>query len=278
MTTAAEYACLAGYAEAMNAAGLLAPPIDTRANDWQIVGYITAQNALFNLQRVGVGQRVFFGFHAFRMSDPREHVVVIRGTESAIEWIEDADAILAPGPPIGLVHRGFWSIYQSARYFSHGALGDGLLAAQGITAAMPIGASVTFIGHSLGGPIATYMVHDTARIPFAPRQREFSLGAVLFASPRPGDRAYVENFDEVVGKLNYSCYAYERDRVPHLPVWIPTLPFKSLLGTTWIKPSQSQAIISDTPGCCHAATSYARMLDYASADGTNSCVLGPRPS
>lgn len=267
MTTAAEYACLASYSEQMFSPGALSPVMDPRMRDWKIIGYMTALNALLGTQRIGFGERIYYGFLAQSISHPDQYVAVIRGTEQAIEWLENIEDFLVPGPPIGQVEHGFWSIYESMRFSTLPDGNYGILAAQGIASMLPAGAALTVVGHSLGAALATYLMADLARIPFKTGQREFTVGGELFASPRTGDEHFVRDVDAVVGKLNYTVYNYIRDIVPHVPPSLPFgLGFQDLPGVVWIKPVTAQAVIANNPACNHSAQSYAAMLDYASTD------------
>lgn len=288
MINAAKCALLAAYAEAMFDEANphnLTPPLDPRAAaDWTLIAHLTAMNALFGAQAVGIGDRVYYGFVAFNKADPATHVAVVRGTEQAIEWFENIEGFLVPGPPIGQVEHGFYSIYQSMRYHAPGELGDGILAAQGCTQAMPEGATMTVIGHSLGAALATYLMTDIARIPFgaSPHCRQFSVGGELFASPRCGDEHYSRDVHSIVGGLNYTVYNYIRDVVPHVPPALPFgLGFQSLPSTVWITPATAKANITNKPSCNHNAFSYAAMLDPVSVQGqelaSHPCIRSFKP-
>src|SRR5271166_3903148 len=162
MPEAVEFGLLAMYAEDMYTAavGSLSPPADPRiaASGWDIVGYLTAQDALIPSrsappQTLGIDRtrRVFFGFLARAQSDPTSFVAVVRGTEGLIEWLIDAQFLLIPHPRhAGVqVEQGFWNIYQTM------SLADpttGITthqnAAEGIAMAVDAG-TVTVAGHSL---------------------------------------------------------------------------------------------------------------------------------
>lgn len=279
----AQRALLAMYAEDMYnpaQADALNPALDSRASgSWRIVGYLTAANALFSAQTIQLGERVYFGFLANSIDTPSQYVAVVRGTESAIEWLENLEGLLVPHPLAGQVEQGFFSIYQSLRYSAAGA---GMLAraqaegdtagAVGIAAALPPNASLTVIGHSLGSALGTYLLCDLAQI--APRQ--FSLDACLIASPHAGDRTFVERVDHDAPL--YKVYNYIFDIVPHVP---PSLPlgfgFQPLPKATWITSNDAQARINNDLLCNHHAFCYAAMLDYASVAGVvnpySKCIL-----
>ena len=281
---AAQRALLAMYAEDMfdphpehwnpTSAALL-------AKGWNIVGYLTAANAVLSAQKVGLGERVYFGFLAQSAGAPNDFVAVVRGTEQFIEWAENCEGLLIPHPVAGMVEQGFYSIYGSMRYTKAtapapvvtGGPGDDPLAAAGIAAALPAGATVTVIGHSLGAAMGTYLMLDCAAKLGAAR-----VGGALFASPNSGNGAFVKHVDAKAP--NYSLYNYWLDIVPRVPLRIPYDPleigFQPLPKAAWITNNNRQARIDNNPLCNHHAYCYAAMLDYTSvvAGARTNCVIG----
>ncbi len=270
---AAQAALLAMYAEDMfdPAQNTLTPRLDPRAaGAWQIVGYITAENALFDTQAIGLGERVYFGFLARSINAPNAYVAVIRGTESTVEWLENLEGLLVPHPAGGLVEQGFYSIYKSMRYsplppdgaLTVAAAAAGQDAAAGIGQAVPAAATVSVIGHSLGAVLATFLMLDLARV----GAQKYAVNATLIASPRAGDKDFVSQVDHAVP--NYQVYNYIWDIVPHVPPSLPLgLGFQSLPKASWIKSADAQAKIKNEPHCNHHAFCYAAMLDYTSVQG-----------
>ncbi len=263
-------AVLAAASEAMCGATLspLAPAADPRiAKDWTIIGYFIGADALLSTQKIGLGERVYYGFLAKSVADPLSFAAVVRGTEAPIEWLEDAECILVPSDH-GMVEQGFSSIYQSLRYYSCDATQTvGYSARQGIEKEIPPNASVTFIGHSLGSAIVTYLMTDVAA------DNTLNTGVnvcgLLFASPKPGDATYSLYVDRTVGHDNYVVYNYIRDVVPRLPISLPFgLGFQALPNVTVLKPSDSHTPIPDNIGSNHAAMNYATLLGYAAATTT----------
>ncbi|HZP66255.1 MAG TPA: lipase family protein [Rudaea sp.] len=279
---AAQYALIAMAAEDMldPSHQVLAPALPAAlAKSWQLVGHMTALNALLGVQKIGLGDRVYYGFLARSTQDATQYLAVVRGTEEVIEWIEDLEGLLIAGPPVGLVEQGFYSIYESMRYLALGAgastAATAPLAAAGIAAVLPAGAAVTVIGHSLGSAIASYLMADLAR----GANGKFAVGGSLFACPKPGDAAFARNVDAVVGAANYVVYNYIRDIVPHVPPSLPLgLGFQPLPQTTWIQPAKAQAKIKNDPVCNHHAYCYAAMLDYTAVQAMSPasvpCILG----
>jgi triacylglycerol lipase len=258
--TPARAALFAGMAEDM-ADGSLAPALDSRiALEWALVGHLIASDATLLQQFFGVSTPVYFGFVARSTEDPSQHIAVVRGTDSksATEWLEDCDAVPVMGPIKGRVAHGFWRLYSSMTF-------NGQPAALGIDAAVLARSTMTFIGHSLGGPLATYLMLDYGRR----RNRGGTARGMLFASPKPGDAAFAECVDAIVGPKNYKVYNYLRDIVPHMPP--SQLGYRSLTNEELIRPFSARVQIKNDPLCNHHATSYAAMLGAVLSNG---CILG----
>src|SRR5579863_6032182 len=106
---AAQSALLALYAEDMyeclppGAKSTLTPPLDPRiaADGFTVVGFISGVDALLDTQFAGMGQRLFYGFLAYSNADKTQFVAVIRGTNNAVEWLEDAQFLPMPAKPPG---------------------------------------------------------------------------------------------------------------------------------------------------------------------------------
>lgn len=256
-----------------------APPVDSRVTaGWNVVGFISAVDALADAQALGLGTRFYYGFLACSKTDSTEYIAVIRGTANMAEWIEDAEFAPVPAPARmkGRVENGFFSIYASMKYTPVGGttlmpVVDGIAAAVGRN-------RVTVLGHSLGSTLATYLSLDLA---LAAPQFAGILRAVMFASPHPGDDVFAAFFDSKVA--DYQVINYSRDLVPHVPLFFDY----SALGQAFVfSPDETQAIIQDTPKGNHHAICYAAMLFYQAADWKNvpavdkdcaACIEGPNP-
>lgn len=244
---AARCALLARAAEDMYGPDTPALPAPFSA-EWKIVEYLTAGNALFGAQTIGLGERCYYGFLAQCIAEPEKFVAVVRGTACSLEWFEDAGAALIPGPS-GLVHAGFSSIYFTMRI--------GTVRASDAIAARSDIKSLTVIGHSLGSALATYLMADI-RV----KSPAFSVEGALFASPKPGDSNFAHWVDSVMGRDNYNVFNYSRDIVPRLPFGGPFgLGFQALPGQTWLTPSMSTAKIPDGIKAAHNLLTYAALLD-----------------
>lgn len=222
---------------------LFYPELDASvSDDWQLIGHLTALDALLNAQAIGIGERVWFGFVAQSRHDPSEYAVVIRGTQTGLEWLIDSEGTI-----------GFASIYDSMRL----GLGN-LHAASDIADAISAPATVTVVGHSLGAALATYLTADLVT--------HVELGThvkgIFLASPKPGDADFARKFDAVVGQDNYDSFAYLLDLVPHAPPSI--LGFRQLPKHTLLRPEESAAKIPFDLHLNHAADSYLALLQTRS--------------
>ena len=283
---AAQYALLVMYAEDMyDALADLnkadpAPPIDARVViNWKVVGFITAVDALLDSQNLGLGNRFYYGFLAYSVTDPTQYVAVIRGTANASEWIEDVEfvSIPAPAPPrmAGRVENGFFSIYSSMEYTPVGTenpqpVVDGIATAVGAN-------KVTVLGHSLGSSLATYLALDLT----VSGKLQNPLSACMFASPHTGDATFVQFFDQKVA--NYKVYNYSRDIVPQVPF---AFGYAALPKALAFAAQDANANIKSTLGGNHHAVCYAAMIDYNAANwkamppidqDCTACILGPNP-
>jgi hypothetical protein len=240
---ASDAALYAACAEAMFAPGLLTPELDSRMSaDWSLTSHILGSNALLGLQGE-IGEQEYFGFGAVH-KQTGERILVIRGTEQPIEWLENLEAYPLPFDQYSggvyaaaRVEGGFYSIMNS-------------LVFQTVTAPS-MDANTTLIGHSLGAAIAAMFACRMVKIwnlcPFV----------YLFASPKPGDSRFAVYFDWCVGAHNYQSFAYVRDLVPHLPITLPLLNFSRLNNTTWLKADDS---IPNDLQSNHSALTYRQLL------------------
>lgn len=144
--------------------------------------------------------RTFFGY----VADDRRtgaRVIVFRGTLQPVEWVRNIQAVQSPfdtgGGASAFVHSGFLQIYGSLEVEQGGTR-------RPLSSALPdlLGARDTvFIGHSLGGALATLAGVDIARR--AP-QRADSLHVTTFASPRVGNPGFAA-LAQSVGRIVRVC-------------------------------------------------------------------------
>jgi triacylglycerol lipase len=289
-TSAAAYGLLAMHAMDMHRAQPNSqtpdPAAGLTAAGWRVVAYVTGTDTVMPRGVRGPLQlaaaTTCYGFAARNAAG--ELVVVIRGTDGFVEWIEDAEFVpipympataLPPGQPATTVEQGFWGIYRSMRLVDPvgAALGDFAPAVAALAgAAVP----VTVVGHSLGSALATYLTLDLARAGLGAR-----VSACLFASPRTGDRAFVTLFDQTIA--DYRLFNYLLDIVPRVP---PGLGYEPLARRTVIQPAGAEAAIRVDIACNHHVICYCAMLDYEETkrattpvpvgeENSEPCILGP---
>lgn len=265
----AQFAFLADTAEEMFINDALTPALPSTVEGWKIWGHLNARNALFGLQGIGAGHFEYYGFLAHSQKSEKDFVIVVRGTRLPLEWFEDMQVLLLPiiGPRVGMVHHGFWSIYDSMHYANVGdAVAINLI--DGLNARIPTGANVTVVGHSMGAVLATYLATDLARASrYHDGGRRFEVHLVAFGSPRPGDSNFAVNVDVTIGRENYIVYNYTRDVVTHAPPSLPLgLGYQHLPNVHWITPGTAQAVVINQPGCNHECLSYAALIDGDAAE------------
>ena len=275
--------------------GQLDPPLDPAvAAAYDLQGYIAANDALLVLnpatnkqQLRASGSNVFYGFVACSKANPHQYVVVIRGTGDLWEWFKNGEFVPVPHPQSGgQVEEGFNSIYLTLTYraYSGGVFtGAATRAAVGIAHAILAG-KATVVGHSLGSALGTYLALELA----TGQTMGDRVTTCMFASPHPGDTAFVDYFDQNV--TTYTLYNYSRDAVPTVPLFFG---YTSLPRAVRFTSSDAQANVKYDPllpfslpnlMCQHHVVCYAAMLDYQAANwatlpsidqGGVACIIGP---
>jgi hypothetical protein len=227
--------------------GDLAPPLDPwlGSQGWTLCGHITAVDAILRDDApawVADAERVYFGCLIERQGS---YVVAIRGTERAEEWVEDIEGQMTQHPVAGRVHAGFWDLYRSMQLRTPTGAEAPLIA--GLRAAVPAGAPLTFTGHSLGAPLATYGAAEMG----PPAVGRF------YASPRPGNG----DFSAYAGQRvpDHIVYVNPDDIVTRVPFGFgyTQLPVVASL--------RSAGLIRPNPLCLHHAASYSDLLDHGTA-------------
>lgn len=227
----------------------------------------------------------FYGIVAHKVDDPDSRIVAIRGTEGAIEWIDDAAAIpvhFKQVPSAGRVAFGFDKIYKSMRVVKRtlpgaparamsappevfsGSFGDQLEqlalsreADRGIRAPSADGhvrqkRPTIVTGHSLGSALATLFVMENDS------KRKFDVSTLCtFASPRVGTMEFVHHFDRL--PIDSWRIVNTRDLVPKLPLHIPIF-FE--YGHVETECSFDSAIFAkNNLVCSHSMETYLHWLD-----------------
>jgi len=193
----------------------------------------------------------FYGIVAHNIDVPDSRVIAIRGTEGAIEWLDDAAAIPVPFrqvPSAGRVAAGFDKVYNTLKVLKRhlpvaeaqavgsapqgappetftGSFADQLeqLAISRETARgveRPAGEGsrpsrpTVVAGHSLGASLATLFALENAS------KGRFDISTLCtFASPRVGNMEFVHTFNQL--RIVSWRIVSARDVVPKLPPSIP---------------------------------------------------------
>ena len=230
----------------------------------------------------------FYGIVARSVADPTLRVIAIRGTESAVEWIDDGAAILVPFhqvPSAGKVAYGFDKIYGSLKVVKYSKPGTMALAVgaapetytgsfaeqleqlaksheaeRGIALAMTPEATrpprpTVVTAHSLGSALATLFVMENDD------KGKFDLTTVCtIASPRVGNQAFVDLFNQL--PINSWRIVNTRDLVPKLPLHIPVVADYEHVDVAY--PFDSEGFAKNNLGCWHSMGTYLHWLDSSS--------------
>lgn len=197
-----------------------------------------------------IGEVVAFGFIA--VSDAKELVVAIRGTDTILEWLHDGSFLMVPSPVVGaggLTEDGFTAVYRSLRC---GVATGTLSAKDSIKSYLDKGtaSTVTVCGHSLGGALATLLTLDVKlNTPCnAPT-------AYTYASPRIGDHLFAGSYNPAIA-ASYRV-ANRQDLIPKLPSILP-LPYEHV--NTQYEVNLPPNAIAPTIPCMHRLTTYLWMM------------------
>jgi len=193
-----------------------------------------------------LGDVVTFGFLA--VSDAKELVAVIRGTDTLLEWLHDASFLMVPSPIAGshgFTGDGFTAVYRSLRISkAKGSLSvkDSVKSYLDTATAT----KVTVCGHSLGGALATLLTLDVGI-----NTSCHTPTAYTYASPRTGDHLFAGSYNATI-PFSYRI-ANRQDLVPKLPPILP-LPYEHVNTLYELVPSQNT--ICSTIPCMHHLTTY----------------------
>lgn len=167
-------------------------------------------------------------YYGFLLTSPTLNLLMFRGTQRQLEWLEDVlaiqDTYVHPvnGTAIGKVHSGIYNFYskklaQSVRE-----------AVKTLDSKKPLVIS----GHSLGAALATFAAIDLALVlpEFQPRLQVYT-----YAGPRLGNKAFVEAHSQLLPN-HY--------RVANLADMIPMLPLSKLLTDDFVHVGEPWAFLS----------------------------------
>ncbi|KAJ8549492.1 hypothetical protein K7X08_033199 [Anisodus acutangulus] len=144
----------------------------------------------------------------------RDIVVAWRGTIQTLEWVNDLEFLLIPGPKVfgdggliplfqPLVHHGFYNVYtseSSRSKFNQTSARDQVIeeVKRLVEEYKHEEVSITVTGHSLGASLATLNAVDIAfnGINKSSNGKEFPVTAFPFASPKVGDINFHKAFSK----------------------------------------------------------------------------------
>jgi len=184
--------------------------------------------------------------------------VVFRGSANIQNWISNIDFVQTTyshaGAPSGLkVHQGFYTDYSILQPALTTAILHVFSTVSGIT-------KVKFVGHSLGGALATFAALEIG--PQLPAGVTYA--AYTFGSPRVGNSAFVNYYQSVVPST--FRITNKNDIVPHI---LTTLAgFSHVTQEVWWSSSTKYKICSATIGE-DGSCSDSVFLPTSTSDHTN---------
>ncbi|MFY9853856.1 MAG: lipase family protein [Terracidiphilus sp.] len=211
---------------------------------------------------------VSIGFVAQCAASPDEYVIVIRGTEGILEWVQDAKFLPKPFSAVqgaGLTEDGFTDMYDSFRVSPNPNSARLTPALVGLLGAPNPNTKLTICGHSLGSALATLLALDVVvNTPY----KQPSL--ITFASPRVGDPHFANFFNAAVPDCDR--IANQKDVVTHLP--LPPL-YIHVGDETVLNPKNT---VADNLLCQHHMDTYMFLLDPATYKLDSDCVPPNAPT
>jgi hypothetical protein len=271
---------LAAYKMFLNPKGdPMRPDPDGIPDGWELGAWIHMSDFILDIV-----EPKFYGIVVHEKSNPDSRIIAIRGTESAIEWLDDAFAVpvaFRQVPKAGHVACGFDKIYSTLKVIKRRLPGEPAPAAG--VAAVPETFSGSFAdqleqlaisretargiapraagsgqrptvvtGHSLGGALTTLFVMENAS------KRKFDIKTLCtFASPRVGMKEFVRAFDAL--PIDSWRIANKHDLVPKLPPHIPVVLDYVHVDTEYL--FDSNPFARKTLVCWHAMETYMHWLD-----------------
>ncbi|MBI2381990.1 MAG: lipase family protein [Gammaproteobacteria bacterium] len=130
-----------------------------------------------------------------------ETILVLRGTDTARDWLTDGNIGLARGPSAWPVHAGFNDTFNSLR----GQI-DQYLRGKNPSA-------IHCIGHSLGGALATLAADYLSELSVAKIQ------LYTFGSPRVGVTGFARHLSEKLGQEGVNRVFHTADPVGMIPIF-----------------------------------------------------------
>jgi Lipase (class 3) len=253
---------------------------------WELGAWIHMSDFILSLK-----EPEFYGVVCRKIDDPDSRIVAIRGTESAMEWIDDAAALPTPFrqvPATGRVASGFDKIYSSLKVVKRRLAEDRAVAAAApglppppetfdgsfaeqldkLASSRELARGVrrsadrarqqrpmVVTGHSLGSALATLFVMENDS------KRKFDITtSCTFASPRVGNLEFARTFDQL--PIDSWRIVNTLDIVPKLPPHIPVVLEYDHVDTAY--PFNSADFANNGLVCWHAMETYLHWLDSSS--------------
>jgi hypothetical protein len=278
---AVEYGLLieAVYTMNANAAGSSTPPIQSDfPPGYKLIAWVQMKDFVLSSTALK-----FYGVVAQSITQPHRFVLALRGTEGAVEWLDDATSVWKTPfkiPGSGSVSVGFNTIYETMVIVEAPSAALGTAAAEAVkpksmraeggfssqVAALlhkrgPTGAAraagtapgltetLDVVAHSLGAALATLYVMENASTNKVPNPILYT-----FASPMVGDATFAAAFD----KLGLTSW-----RIVNSSDVVPMLP-SGLLGYQHIaadKTYSSSGKVQPSVACWHAMATYLSLID-----------------
>jgi hypothetical protein len=228
----------------------------------------------------------FYGFVARDVATRRNFILAIRGTEGAIEWLDDAACYLVPFtqvPHAGRVAHGFDRVYSSMKIEQHPATAVELMKAGPLAELQGSfgdqleqlhlrleeeerrnNRAVTFnaakerpdrpyvvTGHSLGAALTTLFVIENEQ------KQKFDIAtSCTFASPRVGNMQFVRAFNLL--PITSWRIVNRQDLVPKLPIKIPVILDYEHVDTEY--EFTSKGMVKANAVCWHSIATYLHLL------------------
>jgi predicted lipase len=212
-----------------------------------------------------LGVDVSYGYLA--LSPKGELVVAIRGTDTILEWIDDAQFYFVYNPikhSSGFTEDGFTTIYKSLRIAKVTGTQTLINSIRGYIDA-GTATNITLTGHSLGGALVTLLALDVAH-----NTSQKSPILYTFASPRVGEELFAYDFNDTV-PTSYHVY-HTKDVVPLVPLW----PYTSVKSPFAL--ASNSSTVKDDVACAHHLTTYLWLMGNAANVNAGSldadCVPG----
>ncbi len=257
----------------------LRPAPQNIPSGWELSAWINMSDFLFH-----ISEPKFYGIVVHEIAHPDNRIVAIRGTESIVEWLDDAASIVMVPfrqvPSAGRVAFGFDNIYSTMKVVPVPNPAAGLTSAaepeltgsfadqldqlalrheaeRGVAHDFAEGRSrrerpTVVTGHSLGSALATLFVLENS----VKQQFDISLSTTL-ASPKVGNLEFKNYFDAL--PLTSWRIVNIRDVVPKLPPTIPLILDYEHVAEAY--PFDSRLFAKKNLGCYHNIDTYLHWLN-----------------